>query len=178
MNAAINVSAEDLAHPDFCHFLEKQIAVYDIPANSVTIEITERDIMYDEALGIEVLKTLKNAGYMIAVDDYGIGQSSLSKLKILPVDELKLDMSFIRNLDSSLTDQKIVRSTIFLAHSLGLKVVAEGVENAATYSLLQEMGCDSVQGYLISKPRDAEDLVAWLGENNATYSFSADSITH
>ncbi len=115
---------------------------------------------------------------MIAVDDYGIGQSSLSKLKILPVDELKLDMSFIRNLDSSLTDQKIVRSTIFLAHSLGLKVVAEGVENAATYSLLQEMGCDSVQGYLISKPRDAEDLVAWLGENNATYSFSADSITH
>ena len=178
LNAAINVSAEDLAHPDFCHFLEKQIAVYDIPANSVTIEITERDIMYDEALGIEVLKTLKNAGYMIAVDDYGIGQSSLSKLKILPVDELKLDMSFIRNLDSSLTDQKIVRSTIFLAHSLGLKVVAEGVENAATYSLLQEMGCDSVQGYLISKPRDAEDLVAWLGENNATYSFSADSITH
>lgn len=178
LNAAINVSAEDLAHPDFCRFLDTQIEFYNIPASSVTIEITERDIMYDEALGIEVLKTLKKSGYMIAVDDYGIGQSSLSKLKILPVDELKLDMSFIRNLDSSTTDQKIVRSTIYLAHSLGLKVVAEGVENAATYSILLEMGCDSVQGYLISKPRDAEDLVAWLGENNATYSFSADSITH
>jgi len=99
-------------------------------------------------------------------------------LKILPVDELKLDMSFIRNLDSSLTDQKIVWSTIHLAHSLGLKVVAEGVENRASYELLKEMDCDSVQGYLISKPRDADDLVAWLGENNATYSISADIDTH
>ena len=178
LNAAINVSAEDLAHADFCNYLNKQIAHHHIPAESVTIEITERDIMHDETLGIEVLNSLKQSGYKIAVDDYGIGQSSLSKLKILPVDELKLDMSFIRNLDSSLTDQKIVWSTIHLAHSLGLKVVAEGVENRASYELLKEMDCDSVQGYLISKPRDADDLVAWLGENNATYSISADIDTH
>lgn len=176
INAAINVSAEDLAHPDFCSYLHTQLDLYQIPADSITIEITERDIMYDEALGIEVLRTIKDSGCKIAVDDYGIGQSSLSKLKVLPVDELKLDMSFIRNLDTSPTDQKIVHSTIFLAHSLGLQVVAEGVENLETYLLLEQMGCDSVQGYLISKPRDAEDLVAWLGENNATYSISADSI--
>ena len=178
LEAAINVSAEDLAHPEFCRFLHSQFGLYNIPPDLVTIEITERDIMYDEALGIEVLKSLKKAGYKIAVDDYGIGQSSLSKLKILPVDELKLDMSFIRNLDTSHTDQKIVSSTIFLAHSLGLKVVAEGVENSASYELLTQMDCDSVQGYLISKPRDANDLVAWLGENNATYSVPADINTH
>ncbi|MAK66042.1 MAG: diguanylate phosphodiesterase [Methylophaga sp.] len=178
LKAAINVSAEDLAHPEFCRFLHSQFGLYNIPPDLVTIEITERDIMYDEALGIEVLKSLKKAGYKIAVDDYGIGQSSLSKLKILPVDELKLDMSFIRNLDTSHTDQKIVSSTIFLAHSLGLKVVAEGVENSASYELLTQMDCDSVQGYLISKPRDANDLVAWLGENNATYSVPADINTH
>lgn len=178
LNAAINVSAEDLAHPDFCHYLKSRMASYDIPAESITIEITERDIMHDEALGIEVLKTLKQSGFRIAVDDYGIGQSSLSKLKILPVDELKIDMSFIRHLDTSLTDQKIVWSTIYLAHSLGLKVVAEGVENSASYELLKEMDCDSVQGYLISKPRDANDLVAWLGENNATYIAPADINIH
>lgn len=178
LKAAINVSAEDLAHPEFCRFLHSQFGLYNIPPDLVTIEITERDIMYDEALGIEVLKSLKKAGYKIAVDDYGIGQSSLSKLKVLPVDELKLDMSFIRNLDTSHTDQKIVSSTIFLAHSLGLKVVAEGVENSASYELLTQMDCDSVQGYLISKPRDANDLVAWLGENNATYSVPADINTH
>lgn len=178
LNAAINVSAEDLAHHEFCAYLNSKIALYNIPANSVTIEITERDIMHDEALGIEVLRTLKQSGYKIAVDDYGIGQSSLSKLKVLPVDELKLDMSFIRNLDSSPTDQKIVWSTIHLAHSLGLKVVAEGVENLASYELLKAMDCDSVQGYLISKPRDADDLVAWLGENNATYSVPADINAH
>lgn len=134
--------------------------------------------MHDEALGIEVLKTLKRVGYKIAVDDYGIGQSSLSKLKILPVDELKIDMSFIRHLDTSTKDQKIVWSTIHLAHALGLKVVAEGVENTACYELLKKMDCDSVQGYLISKPRDANDLVAWLGENNATYSAPADFNIH
>ena len=176
LNAAINVSAEDLAHPDFCRYLNTQIATYNIPADAITIEITERDIMHDEALGIEVLKLLKQVGYKIAVDDYGIGQSSLSKLKILPVDELKIDMSFIRHLDTSAKDQKIVWSTIHLAHSLGLKVVAEGVENNASYDLLKAMECDSVQGYLISKPRDANDLVAWLGKNNATYPAPADII--
>lgn len=175
LKAAINVSAEDLAHPDFFDYLHHQVERYAVSPDNITIEITERDIMHDEALGISVLNRLKKSGYHIAVDDYGIGQSSLSKLKILPVDELKLDMSFIRHLDTSVTDQKIVLSTIFLAHSLGLKVVAEGVETLATYQLLKEMDCDSVQGYFVSKPREAQDLITWLKENNAIYSVNTDT---
>ena len=169
LQAAINVSAEDVCHPQFCQMLEQSAIHAGIQPRFCIIEITERDIMYDEALGLLTLKSLKKMGFRIALDDYGVGQSTLVKLKDLPVDELKLDKAFIMTLDQSDKNQKIVQATILMAHSLGMKVVAEGVENAASLQLLKEMACDSVQGYHLARPMDPAQLENWLENNDAAY---------
>lgn len=117
--------------------------------------------MHDEASVVMSLRSLKKMGFLIAIDDYGIGQSSLSKLKGLPVDEIKLDKSFIMHLDQSPKDQLIVKSTIELAHGLGFAVVAEGVENEASLDILKAYDCDQIQGYFLSRPITAEAVSAW-----------------
>lgn len=161
VGAAINVSAQDLAHPDFESFIRDSCEEYGVTPSTITLEITERDIMHDEASVVLSLRSLKKFGFTIAIDDYGIGQSSLSKLKGLPVDEIKLDKSFIMHLNQSPKDQLIVRSTIDMAHGLGFEVVAEGVENEETLALLKQFNCDQVQGYFISKPIPAEAVSDW-----------------
>lgn len=169
LQAAINVSAEDICHPMFCQMMEQTTTLAGIHPRFCIIEITERDIMYDEAVGLLTLKSLKKMGFRIALDDYGIGQSTLVKLKDLPIDELKLDKAFIMTLDQSDKNQKIVRATINMAHSLGMKVVAEGVENAASLQLLQDMDCDAVQGYHLARPMNPAQLETWLENNDAAY---------
>lgn len=170
LQAAINVSAEDICHPYFCQMMEQAVIHAGIAPRFCIIEITERDIMYDEAVGLLTLKSLKRMGFRIALDDYGVGQSTLTKLKDLPIDELKLDKEFIMTLDQSEKNQKIVKATISMAHSLGMKVVAEGLENAASMQILQEMQCDAVQGYHIARPMDPAQLQSWLENNDAAYS--------
>lgn len=162
LHAAINVSAEDICQTHFCNLMIDAIDKYQLAPQSCTIEITERDIMHDERQGVIALKRLRSAGFRIALDDYGVGQSALAKLKELPIDEIKLDKSFIMTLNSSQADQQIVFSTIKLAHSLGLKVVAEGIENAESFKLLTEYGCHTGQGYFISRPLTANALENWL----------------
>lgn len=162
VEAAINVSAQDLAHPDFLEYLLAKLEQYKIEARQLTLELTERDIMINEDLVIERLGRLKTIGICISVDDYGIGQSSLGKLKQLPVDELKIDKAFIMQLDESKDDQNIVQSTIELGHKLGLSVVAEGVESKAGLQLLSGMQCDHAQGYFISRPTGPEEFAQWL----------------
>lgn len=169
LQAAINVSAEDICHPMFCQMMEQSIIHAGIAPKFCTIEITERDIMYDEAVGLMTLKTLKKIGFKIALDDYGVGQSTLAKLKDFPIDELKLDKEFIMTLDKSDKNQKIVQATIGMAHSLGLKVVAEGLENVESMRLLREMQCDYVQGYYIAKPMASAQLQTWLEDNDAAF---------
>jgi EAL domain-containing protein (putative c-di-GMP-specific phosphodiesterase class I) len=161
INAAVNVSSQDLLHKDFLGFVKNCCRHFNVDPKQITIEITERDIMHDEAHGIVSLIALKQAGFQIAIDDYGIGQSSLSKLKGLPIDKIKIDKTFIQQLDRSPKDQLIVKSTIELAHGLGCKVVAEGVENKASMTILEELGCDYAQGYYITKPILAEQLIQW-----------------
>ncbi|MDT8311902.1 MAG: EAL domain-containing protein [Methylophaga sp.] len=178
LQAAINVSAEDICHPMFCQMMEQAVMHVGIPPRFCIIEITERDIMYDEAVGLLTLKSLKKMGFRIALDDYGIGQSTLVKLKDLPIDELKLDKAFIMTLDSSEKNQKIVRATINMAHSLGMKVVAEGVENAASLQLLKDMDCDAAQGYHFAKPMDPAQLETWLENNDAAYRLPAVVASH
>jgi EAL domain-containing protein (putative c-di-GMP-specific phosphodiesterase class I) len=117
--------------------------------------------MHDEATVVMALRSLKQFGFTIAIDDYGIGQSSLAKLKGLPVDEIKLDKSFIMHLNQSPKDQLIVRSTIEMAHGLGFEVVAEGVENSESLTLLKQFQCNQVQGYYISKPIAADAVAEW-----------------
>jgi EAL domain-containing protein (putative c-di-GMP-specific phosphodiesterase class I) len=100
-------------------------------------------------------------GFKLSIDDFGTGYSSLAYLKKLPVDELKIDKSFVINMETDLDDAKIVRSTIDLAHNLGLSVVAEGVENAKTWELLRELNCDQAQGFHMGKPMPYEDFRKW-----------------
>ena len=170
IDAAINISAQDISHPDFQMNLKKSTIKHQISPEYITLEVTERDLMQDEVQAIALLIELKKKGYTISVDDYGIGQSSLAKLKQLPVDELKIDKSFIMELNTSESDQIIVGSTISLGHRLGLSVVAEGLENNESLDILKNMGCDHIQGYFLSRPMSSEAFMEWFGsyyKNNA-----------
>jgi len=159
---SINLSARDLLDPLIPDLVASLLLRWDVAPNSLKLEITESAVMADAERAIDVLARLLSMGVRISVDDFGTGYSSLAYLKRLPVDELKIDRSFVRHLASDDNDLAIVRSTIGLAHDLGLTVVAEGVEDRATWEVLARLGCDVAQGYFVSRPVDADGLVAWL----------------
>jgi EAL domain-containing protein (putative c-di-GMP-specific phosphodiesterase class I) len=163
MKAAINVSAQDIVDEGFLPHLQSCLLKFKVPAKLVTIELTERDMIENEAKGIAALKSMKEIGVQVSLDDYGVGQTSLGRLKMLPIDELKLDKVFILKLNESHQDQCIVQSTISLGHQLGFSVVAEGVENKESLTLLRDMGCDYAQGYYLSRPLPALEFEKWLG---------------
>ncbi|NQD95975.1 EAL domain-containing protein, partial [Pseudomonas sp. CrR25] len=135
---------------------------YQVPADQLTFEITESGVMLNPEAALRVLNGLRDCGISLAVDDFGTGYSSLAQLKRMPVQELKIDQSFIRDLDDTSEDAVIVRSTIEMSHSLGLKVVAEGVELERSLRLLERWRCDTVQGYLISRPLSAKAFETWI----------------
>ncbi len=166
LKIAINVSSQDLSHPSFLDFLLQKLDEYKVSTEQITLEITERDIMENEDLIISRLIQLNEMGIATSIDDYGIGQSSLSKLKQLPIKEIKIDKSFIMKLDEDKKDQFIVGSTINLGHQLGLSVVAEGVENEQSLDILRSYKCDYIQGYYISRPTSADELVNWIKDND------------
>ncbi len=168
MQAAINVSAQDIAYPSFYSHLSKQLKAHQLSGHLITIELTERDIIENEEQGIKALENLKSLGVKISLDDYGVGQTSLGRLKSLPIDELKLDKCFILKLDQSKQDQYIVQSTVSLGHQLGFSVVAEGVENKASLDLLTQIQCDYAQGYYLSRPLKSEQFIQWLAQYNET----------
>ncbi|MEQ1510024.1 MAG: EAL domain-containing protein [Sphingopyxis sp.] len=128
------------------------------------VEVTERSVIDDTKLAVTNVDRLRAAGYAIAIDDYGTGRSSLTYLKQIDADELKIDKSFILSLATSHRDPLIVRSTIDLAHALGMKVTAEGVETQAAHALLTVMGCDVVQGYLTGRPMNMARFLEHLGK--------------
>jgi diguanylate cyclase (GGDEF)-like protein len=149
---SVNMSAVDIADTALVDWLLGEIADRQIPARLLSIELTEAELLDQSLRTIETLKRLREAGIATAVDDFGTGYSSLIWLRDLPIGSLKIDRSFI---DSMFTDERsetIVRSTIEMAKALHLKIIGEGVENIATASALRELGCDSLQGYLFSKP--------------------------
>ncbi len=158
MCAAVNVSAADLAAPNFAEKVESMLAEHRCEACNIAIEVTESAIIRSTADAISVLTDLRKLGVRLSVDDYGTGQSTLSYLKQLPVHELKIDKSFVTSICDNSNDQIMVRSTIQLAHELGLEVVAEGVEDAATACLLERLRCDFAQGYFIGRPMAFDEL--------------------
>lgn len=162
MQAAINVSAQDIAYPSFYSHLAKQLEKHAVNGRLITIELTERDMIENEEQGIKALENLKTLGVKISLDDYGVGQTSLGRLKSLPIDELKLDKCFILQLDKSRQDQYIVQSTVTLGHQLGFSVVAEGVENKNSLDILVQNKCDYAQGYYLSRPLKSEQFLQWL----------------
>jgi EAL domain-containing protein (putative c-di-GMP-specific phosphodiesterase class I) len=131
------------------------------------LEITESGFMEDPAYAQKVLDRLAALGLRLSIDDYGTGYSSLSYIMKLPVQELKIDRSFISRMVANSDSSTIVRSTIELGHSLGMKVVAEGVEDVEGWNLLRSLGCDDAQGYYMSPPLPADRLVEWMHSNDA-----------
>jgi EAL domain-containing protein (putative c-di-GMP-specific phosphodiesterase class I) len=128
----------------------------------LTLEITESSMMEDPERSLQNLQRLRQLGVKLSVDDFGTGYSSLAYLKRLPLDELKIDRSFVMQMQANAADVSIVRSTIDLAHNLGLSVVAEGIESAGVFRQLQQLGCDEGQGYRIARPMPAADFRAWV----------------
>jgi diguanylate cyclase (GGDEF)-like protein len=162
MSVSINLSAQDLVQAELPDLLTQALSTWGIAANRVIIEITETAIMDDQRARAMTLERLKEIGVQLAVDDFGTGYSSLARLKHLPVDELKIDVSFVQHMLRDARDEKIVRTIIDLAHSLDLRVVAEGVEDEATLARLLELDCDVAQGYFLSPPLALEPFRAWL----------------
>ncbi len=161
---AINLSAKDLSRKNLLDSIHQQLERYQLTAGSLAFEITESEIMRDSKQAIDLLQRFREAGFDLAIDDFGTGYSSLSQLKHMPVTELKIDKSFVLQLDQLADDQIIVKSTIELAHSFNLKVVAEGVENQQSMDLLREWGCDWLQGFYLSRPLPAKDVLNWVEE--------------
>jgi len=157
----INLSMIDLHDRYLPRRIENYLKQYDVKPSQIVIEITEGQIMQDPEEVIEILRHLGEMGLSLSIDDFGTGQASLTYLKELPVEKLKIDQSFIRDMVADPDDQLIVKATIQLAHTLDLKVIAEGVETFATNDILREMNCDYVQGYYISKPIEAEQIPDW-----------------
>ena len=159
---SVNISVDDLADDDLAIRVTALLMQYGVAAQQLTFEITESAIMHNPQQALSVLEQLRSCGISLSVDDFGTGYSSLAQLQRLPVQELKIDQSFIRNLDSASGDGVIVRSTIEMSHNLGLKVVAEGVEFEPSLKLLRQWKCDTAQGHLISKPLNAIAFEMWM----------------
>ena len=164
LRMSVNLSTRDLLDQDLPQKFADVLQRYQVNASSFCLEITESAIMDDPVRAQQTLEGLHAMGAELSIDDFGTGYSSLAYLKRLPVQELKIDKSFVMKMERDAGDAKIVRSTVDLGHNLGLKVVAEGLENVAVWQLLARMGCDQGQGYFISKPMPAEQLAAWLGQ--------------
>lgn len=162
LKVAVNLSASTLLDARLHEEVTGLLASFEVPASSLELEITENILMADPVRAQDVVSQLRDLGVAVSVDDYGTGYSSLAYLRQLNLDELKLDRVFVTQMAEDPGAAAIVRSTVELAHSLGLRIVAEGVENEATLSLLCELGCDLAQGYHLSPPRPADELTQWL----------------
>ena len=161
LGLAVNLSAMDLLDADLPDYIEQRLAWHGVPAARVILEVTESALMQDIEYALRMLHRLKACGVRLAIDDFGTGYSSLAQLKRMPVDELKIDKSFVMQLEEGSDDAVIVRSTIELGHNMGLSVIAEGVENDHALALLRRYRCDMVQGYLFSAPLGSTDLIDW-----------------
>ncbi|MGH3931066.1 MAG: putative bifunctional diguanylate cyclase/phosphodiesterase [Pseudonocardiaceae bacterium] len=162
LTVSVNLSVRNLADAEFSNRVAEALTRHGVPSALLGFELTESAVMSDPERALPVLRRLHGMGIRIAVDDFGTGYSSLAYLRRLPVDEVKIDKSFVLGLASDLGDLAVVRAIVDLGHSLGLTVIAEGVEEDGTRDQLVEMGCDIAQGYLISRPLGAERFDAWL----------------
>ncbi|PVY91609.1 diguanylate cyclase/phosphodiesterase [Acidovorax sp. 99] len=161
LRVSVNLSTRDLLDPELSHRLAEILARHGVAASAFCLEITESAIMDDPQRAEAMLNRLSEQGFKLSIDDFGTGYSSLAYLKRLPVDELKIDKSFVMGMETGEDDAMIVRSTIDLAHNLGLTVVAEGVETAAIQDRLRALACDEAQGYHIARPLPVDDFLAW-----------------
>jgi EAL domain-containing protein (putative c-di-GMP-specific phosphodiesterase class I)/GGDEF domain-containing protein len=169
---SINISVRNLDESDFAATLARLLAKHGVAARAIQIEFTESVLVGYSARALEQVQALKKIGISIAIDDFGTGYSGLSYLQQLPATVLKIDQSFIKSLSTSEHDQKLVRAIIYMAHDLGYRVVAEGVENHEAYDMLASWQCDEAQGYLIAHPLVPAAMGTWFET-----SFKGESLT-
>ena len=162
LKVSVNISAKSLSDPDFLQDVLQNFTGADIAPTALVLEITESAVMADPELALKAITRLTQMGIGFSIDDFGTGYSSLAYLKRLPATEIKIDKSFVTDMGVDDNDAVIVRSTIDLAHNMGRRVVAEGVEDRETLELLAILGCDHAQGFFISKPMRAADLLDWM----------------
>jgi diguanylate cyclase (GGDEF)-like protein len=165
MRVAVNLSVHQLRQPDLADWIRDALARHQINPDLITCEVTESSAMDDTEVTMRVLKRLDEIGVHISIDDFGTGHSSLAYLRKLPADELKIDRSFVLDLETSDDARKVAVAVINLAKALNLKVVAEGVETEGQNRILREFGCDQLQGYLFAKPMSAKSLAVWAMED-------------
>ena len=154
--------ARQLSDLDLPAHVAGLLAEAGVPASALTVEVTESSLMTDTRAARAILGGLREMGVQLSIDDFGTGYSSLALLQQLDVDELKVDRGFVQGMETSPHDQRLVRSVVELAHSIGLSVVAEGVETGAVAARLAALGCERLQGYLFGRPMPAEDLEGLL----------------
>jgi len=159
---SVNLSGHDILNPDLPRMIIKILKEHDLDPAYLVLEITEQALFHDFDLATVVLQCLRDLGVKISVDDFGTGHSSMARIRNLPVDELKIDKSFVTELPDNRKDVAIVRATIELAHNLGIEVLAEGVESRPAMRWLANMGCERAQGFLISRPMPAETFSQWV----------------
>lgn len=161
----VNISTRDLINQDFPALASEILQNTGLPTSLLCLEITEGAVMDDPLRALTSLQSLDAMGIKMSIDDFGTGYSSLAYLKKLPVQELKIDRSFVMHMDANIEDEVIVRSTIELAHNMNMKVVAEGVEHAQVVDRLKQLGCDQAQGYFFSRPLPAAEFSAWASKH-------------
>jgi diguanylate cyclase (GGDEF)-like protein len=165
LSVAVNLSVRNLLDPGLPGQISALLDTYGLPSGALQLEITESMIMSDPERALVIVGRLSELGVRLSVDDFGTGYSSLANLKRLPIDELKIDRSFVSPMMEDESDLIIVRSTINLGHDLGLTVIAEGVEDELTLKRLATLGCDLAQGYHLSRPLAPDAFAAWVANN-------------
>jgi len=165
LRIAVNHSAHSLHDMNLPNHIAAILKAANLPATYLSIELTESAMMSDLARAMNIFERLSAMGIRLSIDDFGTGLSSLSYLKRLPVNELKIDKSFVIDMAEDDHNAVIVRSIIDLSHNIGREVVAEGVQDHDVLQLLEMLGCDTAQGYYISRPRNAADLEVWLRDS-------------
>ncbi|CAA9485695.1 MAG: diguanylate cyclase/phosphodiesterase (GGDEF & EAL domains) with PAS/PAC sensor(s), partial [uncultured Solirubrobacteraceae bacterium] len=173
IGVSVNVSAQDALDEDLPHEIERLLARYDVPPSELELELTESMLMADPQRASSVLEALSAMGVRIAIDDFGTGYSSLAYLKRLPIDHIKIDRSFVMNMEIERNDALIVESTVDLARNLGLKTIAEGIENEECRARLAAMGCDVGQGFHFSRPVAPDAFLAWATDRVAAERLAA-----
>jgi diguanylate cyclase len=161
-NVAVNISVSNLLDIGLSQQIRTLLQVRNLSPSCLILEVTETTLMVDPTRAAELLDRLQDVGVRISIDDYGTGYSSLARLRELSVNELKLDRSFLAGIGNDARAGAIVRSTVELAHSLGLRLVAEGIETAEDQTILRDLSCDLGQGYHLARPMPGADLVAWV----------------
>jgi EAL domain-containing protein (putative c-di-GMP-specific phosphodiesterase class I) len=168
LTMSVNLTSREFSQPDLIGEISKTLEQTGVHPDCVQLEIVETIAMGDTEKSGHILEQLKALGVRLSIDDFGTGYSSLSRLRKIPVDTLKIDRAFISNMDSDLECREIVRTIILLAHTLGLKVVAEGAETEVHIDLLKQLDCEMVQGYFYSRPADNDTISKLLAGNYST----------